>query len=180
MRNLTKLACCGAALALMLVVTDGAVAGKPGAAPKPVTQACTLTGDATGGGTVGITASSRGPLEMAVKARHGAGEHIRLSLHPGRDLYEGTGRVLKKQGRLDFWFDVPVRTCRPLEWGETFPPADPDVCCYELLLLNGVYNSKKDTVSFGSGTTAQLVDYCANERISPDDATANLLVQFLK
>jgi len=43
-----------------------------------------------------------------------------------------------------------------------------------------VYNSKKDTVSFGSGTTAQLVDYCANEKISPDNATANLFVQFLK
>ena len=179
MRNLTKLACCGAALALMLVVADGAVAGKPGAAPKPVTQACTLTGDATGGGTVGITASSRGTLTMAVVS----GTQLASTfdyLYTEGDLYEGTGRVLKKQGRLDFWFDVPARTCRPLEWGETFPPTDPDVCCYELLLLNGVYNSKNDTVSFGSGTTAQLVDYCTKQKISPDDATANLFVQFLK
>ena len=175
MRNLTKLACCGAALALMLVVTDGAVAGKPGAAPKPVTQACTLTGDATGGGTVGITASSRGPLTMTIT--EGGLEETFVALG-GAGTYGGTGRVLKKQGRLDFWFDIPSRTCRPLEWGETFPPADPDVCCYELLLLNGVYNSKKDTVSFGSGTTAQLVDYCAPGKISPDGATANLLVIF--
>jgi len=175
MRNLTKLACCGAALALMLVVADGAVAGKPGAAPKPVTQACTLTGDATGGGTVGITASSRGPLTMTIT--EGGLEETFVALG-GAGTYGGTGRVLKKQGRLDFWFDIPSRTCRPLEWGETFPPADPDVCCYELLLLNGVYNSKKDTVSFGSGTTAQLVDYCAPGKISPDGATANLLVIF--
>jgi len=176
MCNLTKLACCGAALALILVVADGAVAGKPGAAPKPVTQACTLTGDADGGGNVGITASSRGPLEMTIKTdTQLASTFVALG---GAGTYGGSGRVLKKQGRLDFWFDVPSRTCRPLEWGETFPPADPGVCCYELLLLNGVYNSKKDTVSFGSGTTAQLVDYCAPGKISPDGATATLLVQF--
>ena len=177
MRNLTKLACCGAALALMLVVTDGAVAGKPGAAPKPVTQACTLTGDATGGGTVGITASSRGPLTMEIAANTPLASTFGIL---GVDTYEGSGRVLKKQGRLDFWFDVPARTCRPLEWGEEFPPADDDVCCYELLLLNGVYDSKKGTVSFGSGTAAQLVDYCAQEKITPDGATANLLVSFSK
>jgi hypothetical protein len=176
MRNLTKLACCGAALALMAVVTDGAAA-KPGGGPQPVTQACTLTGDATGGGTVGITASSRGPLTMSVAEETDLATTFGTL---GAGMYEGSGRVLKKQGRLDFWFDVPTRTCRPLEWGEEFPPEDPDVCCYELLLLNGVYNSKKDLVAFGSGTTAQLVDYCDNEKISPDDATANLLVQFSK
>jgi hypothetical protein len=178
MRNLTKLACCGAALAQMLVVTDGAVAGKPGAAPKPVTQACTLTGDATGGGTVGITASSRGPLEMTIKVDMQLA--TTFSALGGAGTYEGSGRVLKKEGRLDFWFDVPARTCRPLEWGEEFPPADDDVCCYELLLLNGVYDRKKDTVSFGSGTTAQLVDYCAPAKISPEGATASLLVSFSK
>ena len=61
MRDLTKLACCGAALALALVMTAGVEAGKPSGGPKPVTQACELSGDATGGGNVGITASSRGP-----------------------------------------------------------------------------------------------------------------------
>lgn len=178
MRNPTKLACCGAALALALVVADGALAGKPGDGPKPVTQACTLSGDAEGGGTVGITASSRGPLTMTVAASTQlAGTFVVLG---GAGTYGGTGRVLKKQGRLDFWFDVPTRTCRPLEWGEEYPPEDSEVCCYELVLLNGVYNSKKDAVSFGSGTTAQLVDYCRAEKISPDDATASLLVQFLK
>jgi len=178
MRDLTKLACCGAALALMLVVTDGAVAGKPGGGPKPVTQACVLTGDAEGGGTVGITASSRGPLTMTINL----GTQLASTFGAlGAGTYEGSGRVLKKQGRLDFWFDYPADlTCRPLEWGEQFPPVDPAVCCYELLLLNGVYNSKRDTVSFGSGTTAQLVDYCANQRLSPDDATASLFVQFVK
>jgi hypothetical protein len=178
MRNLTKLSCGGAALALALVVADGAVADKPGGGPKPVTQACTLSGDAMGGGTVGITAASRGTLTMVITANTQlAGTFIALG---GAGTYAGTGRVLKKQGRLDFWFDVPDRTCRPLEWGEEYPPEDPNVCCYELVLLNGVYNSKKDLVSFGSGTIAQLVDYCRAEEISPDNATANLLVQFLK
>jgi hypothetical protein len=177
MRNLTKLACCGAALALVLVVSD-AVAGKPGGGPPVVTQACTLSGDATGRGTAGITASSRGPLAMDVQTgTQLASTFVALG---GAGTYEGTGRVLKKQGRLDFWFDVPARTCRPLEWGEEYPPEDSDVCCYELLLLNGVYNAKKDLVSFGSGTAAQLVDYCAPAKISPDGATASLLVQFLK
>ena len=168
MRNLTKVACCGAALALMLVVADGAMAGKPGGGPQPVTQACTLTGDATGGGTVGITASSRGPLEMTIASgTQLASTFDELYVLYGAGPYVGSGRVLKKQGRLDFWFDVPARTCRPLEWGEEFPPDDPDVCCYELLLLNGVYNGKKDTVAFGSGTTAQLVDYCTPAKDLP-------------
>jgi hypothetical protein len=178
MRNFAKLACCGAALGLTLVVTDGTVAAKPGAAPKPVTQACTLSGDATGDGVVGITASSRGPLTMTITAGTQLGDTF-TALGGGGE-FEGSARVLKKQGRLDFWFDVPARVCRPLEYGEEFPPADPEVCCYELLLLNGVYYSKQDTVVFGSGTTAQLVDYCAPARISPDGATANLLVQFVK
>lgn len=51
--------------------------------------------------------------------------------------------------------------------GRGVPPDDPDVCCYELLLLNGVYNGKKDTVAFGSGTTAQLVDYCTPAKDLP-------------
>jgi hypothetical protein len=178
MRTLTRLAGCGAALALMLAVTADVKAGKPGGGPKPVTQACTLTGDATGGGTVGITASSRGPLTMTVSSPTDLATTFGTL---GAGDYEGLGRVLKKQGRLDFWFDFPADpTCRPIEWGEE-PPYDPDeICCYELLLLNGVYDSRKDRVSFGSGTTAQLVDYCAGQKISPEGATANLLVQFVK
>jgi hypothetical protein len=178
MRDLTKIVCCGAALALVLVMTAGVEAGKPGGGPKPVTQACELTGDATGGGTVGITASSRGPLAMTIAPdTQLANTFLALG---GAGTYEGSGRVLKKQGRLDFWFDIPTDTCRPLEYGEEIPPTDTTVCCYELLLLNGVYNSKEDTVTFGSGTTAQLVDYCVNQKISPEGATANLLVQFVK
>lgn len=179
MRNLTKPACCGAALALMLAVTADVAGEKPGGGPKPVTQACALTGDATGGGNVGITASSSGPLTMDIAAgTQLASTFVALG---GAGTYEGTGRVLKKQGRLDFWFDIPKDvTCRPLAWGEEIPPVDPAVCCYELLLLNGVYDSRKDTVWFGSGTAAQLVDYCANERISPDGASAALVVRFLK
>jgi hypothetical protein len=177
MRDLTKLAFCGAALALMLVVTADVAGEKPGGGPKPVTQACTLGNDATGGGNVGITASSSAPLAMTVAA----GTQLASTFSTlGAGAYEGLGRVLKKQGRLDFWFDFPADpTCRPIEWGEA-PPYDPEVCCYELLLLNGVYNSKKDTVWFGSGTEAQLVDYCANERLSPDGASADLVVRFLK
>ena len=167
MRNLSRLACCGAALALMLAVTADVAGGKPGGGPKPVTQACTLSGDAAGDGNVGITASSSGPLMMDIAV----GTQLAMTfsrLGPGE--YQGLGRVLKKQGRLDFWFDSPTRpTCN-----------DPAVCCYELLLLNGVYDRTKDTVSFGSGTAAQLVDYCAQEKISPDGATANLLVSFSK
>lgn len=180
MRDLTRLACCGAALALILVVTDGAVAGKPGAGPKPVTQACALSGDASGSGQVGITASSSGPLTTQIAAgTRLASTFLALG---GAGTYEGLGRVLKKQGRLDFWFDVPADvTCRPIEWGdEPGPDLDPAVCCYELLLLNGVYDSRNDTVWFGTGTEAQLVDYCANQKISPEGASASLVVRFLK
>jgi len=179
MRDLTKLACCGAALALALVMTAGVEAGKPSGGPKPVTQACELSGDATGGGNVGITASSRGPLTMTIALDTQLASTF--GRFGGAGTYEGSGRVLKKQGRLDFWFDSPADpNCQPLEWGEEIPPVDPAVCCYELLLLNGVYDSRKDTVWFGSGTVAQLVDYCGNEKISPAGASADLVVRFVK
>jgi len=172
MRNLTKLACCGSALALMLVVTDGAMAGKPGGGPKPVMQACTLSSDADGGGTVGITAWSSGPLTMTNISGELADVFGTLSSNQ-----TGLGRVLKKQGRLDFWFDPDNAECRPIEWGEV-PPYDPDVCRYELLLLNGVYNSKRDTVSFGPGTEALLYDFVLGDQVG--SGTATLLVTFLK
>ena len=125
--------------------------------------------------------SGRGSWRPADEDRRGTQLASTFVALGGAGTYEGLGRVLKKQGRLDFWFDFPADiTSRPIEWGDTpGPDLNPDVCCYELLLLNGVYDSKKDTVTFGSGTAAQLVDYCANEKISPDGATASLLVQFV-
>ena len=56
MRNLARLACFGAALALVLGLTGDVRAGKPDkpagkpGSDEPKTQACTLTGDAEGEG----------------------------------------------------------------------------------------------------------------------------------
>lgn len=176
MRNLTRLACGGAALALMLAVTADVRAGKPGN-DQPKTQACTLTGDAEGTGRVGIDAKSYGPLSMTVQSGPLAGVFATL----GPATYSGQGRVLKNQGRLDFHFDIPVSACRPPAYGEE-PGSLPDgVCRYHLMLLNGVYDRKANEVVYHApGTEAQLFDYDipVGEGTLIGEGSANLMVRF--
>jgi hypothetical protein len=198
MYRLTKVACGAAALALVLGVTTETRAGKPdkpGGKPgndQPKTQACILTedGDATGGGEVGVDAKSYGPLTMTVVAEPTGcdpdGETNTCNLADvftplGTDEpYDGLGRVLKRDGRLDFDFNLDGSTCRPIEWGEEpGPDLDPAVCRYNLLLMNGVYDRKSDSVEFGSGTTAQLFDWrAAPGSVRIGHGSARLLVQF--
>jgi len=180
MHNLTRLACCGAALALMLVVSADLTAGKPGGGPKPVTQFCTLDGDAGGTGTVGITASSSGPLMMIVLGGELAGVFDALG---GPQTFAGQGRVLKKEGRLDFHFNSDGGNCRPIAWGEKPGPGLPsEVCRYHLLLLNGVYNRTADDVVFQAPITeAQLFDYhpeLGNGLVLIGEGSASLMVLF--
>ena len=177
MRNFTRLACCGAALALALGVTADVRAGKPGN-DQPKTQACTLTGEAEGTGRVGIDAKSYGPLTMTVKN----GQLAIVFDTLGVATYSGRGRVLKSQGRLDFHFDIPASECRPIAWGEE-PGSLPDgVCRYHLMLLYGVYDRKKDDVVFQApGTEAQLFDYdypVGSGLVLIGEGSANLMLLF--
>lgn len=204
MHRLMTVACGAAALALVLGVTTETRAGKPdkpGGKPgndQPKTQACILTeeGDATGGGEVGVDAKSYGPLTMTVVAEPLTAcdpdtdinscnlANVIAALQP-LDSYYGLGRILKREGRLDFDFNIEDGKpedvdCRPIEWGEEpGPNLDPAVCRYNLLLMNGVYDRKSDSVEFGSGTTAQLFDWrAAPGSIRIGYGSARLLVQF--
>lgn len=179
MRKLTRLACGGAALALVLGVTADVKAGKPGN-DQPKTQACTLTGDAQGAGQVGIDAKSYGPLTMTVEEGTAlAAVFVRLGV---TEAYSGQGRVLKSQGRLDFHFDTPGSECRPIAYGEEPGPGLPaEVCRYHLLLLNGVYNRKANEVEYQAPTTeAQLFDYTipVGSGTLIGEGSANLMVLF--
>ena len=178
MRNFTRLACCGAALALALGVTADVRAGKPGN-DQPKTQACTLTGEAEGTGRVGIDAKSYGDLSMTVQSGSLAAV---FNQELGVGTFSGKGRVLKTQGRLDFHFDLSETGCRPPAYGEE-PGSLPDgVCRYHLMLLNGVYNRKKDDVVFQApGTEAQLFDYdyrVGSGLVLIGEGSANLMLLF--
>jgi len=184
MRNFTKLACCAATLAVVLGVATRAEAGKPDkpGGDQPKTQACVLSGDATGGGQVGIDAKSYGPLAMTVVS----GGQLELLFGAGgfgpNGAYSGLGRVLKNQGRLDFYFDSPASVCRPADWGDE-PGPGTGICRYRLILLNGVFAQKAERVEFTAtgGAGGLLYDnwgvvYGYDPLIS--SGTANLQVQF--
>jgi hypothetical protein len=180
MHRLTKVACGAAALALVLGVSRETRAGKP---DKPGsdhtnTQACELTGDATGQGQVGVDPKNDGPLEMTVKANTSLADVFAVLGTSGP--YSGVGSVFKKQGRLDFYFDLPASDCRPAEWGED-PGPGTGICEYRLILLNGVYARKADRVEFTADGAATAI--LNDNWLVPGDpeissGTANLAVQF--
>jgi hypothetical protein len=177
--NMTRRAGALLASAAILALVFGVTANaKPS---KVTTQACTLLddGDASGGGDVGIDVKSYGPLSMTV-----LGGGLEALFEGGgfspNGAYSGPGRVLKRQGRLDFYFDLPASDCRPAGWDDE-PGPGTGFCQYRLILLNGVYDRKADTVEFTDGTEALLVDswgvvYGYDTLIS--EGTANLVVQF--
>jgi hypothetical protein len=189
MRNITKLVCCGAALALMLGVAADVGAGKPDKPDKPghpgqgdpKTQACTLADDSDATSTectVGVDAKSFGPLGMAIEA--GTSLADTFAALNGAGTYTGLGRVLKRQGFLDFTFNTDGSDCRPLEFGEPTGSELPgDVCHYLLQVRYGVYDRKGDSVIF-QNSLAWLYDHSLPEGgqlISVVGDTANL--QFL-
>ena len=146
-----------AILALLSGAAGDATAGKPKKpGPTPVTQSCTLSaGDATGGGNVGISVTAYGDLAMTV----GGGTNLAAVLPAGS--YSGIGRVLKKNGRMDFAFNDDGIICRLAESGDGPPPIyDPDVCRYRLILEFGLYDRKADLVRFDlPDSRARLWDF---------------------
>jgi len=183
MRQVGTFLATAAVLALVCGVAADATARKPdkpgkpgGDAPK--TQACTLSGEADGQGVVGVDAKSYGPL--TVTALRGMLDDVFVAggFSPNGS-YIGQGRVLKKQGRLDFSFGVTEPECRPKEWGEE-PGPGTGICQYQLILINGVYDRKRDEVAFSAtgGTGVLLYDTWLDDPLISEDGTANLLVQF--
>jgi hypothetical protein len=151
---------------------------KPGE-DRPKTQACTLSGDASGAGVVGIDAKSYGPLEMTGLGGMLDGVFVSAGFSPNGS-YTGQGRVLKKQGRLDLSFGVTEPDCRPGDWGEE-PGPGTGICQYQLILVNGVFDRKGDEVVFSAtgGTEVLLYDsWLAAEDRLISGGTADLLVQF--
>jgi hypothetical protein len=186
MHDMKRLACCGAALALTLGVAADAGAGKPDkpghpGAKEPKTQACTLDGDATSTEClVGIDPGSFGPLKMDIK--QGSELADTFAALGGEGEYEGLGRVLKRQGFLDFTFNLPASECRPLDWDDVMGPglADEGVCQYLLQVRYGVYDRKGDSVTFGVNSQAWLLDTWLPEQqlISEPGDTASLYFEF--
>lgn len=146
-----------AVLALVCGAAGNARAGKPDKkpGPKPVTQLCVLSGDATGGGEVGISVTAYGDLAMTVV------DSTNLAAVLSAGSYSGIGRVLKKGGRLDFAFNDDGVICRLAESGDGPPPIyDPNVCRYQLILEFGIYDRKAGLVRFELPTSrARLWDH---------------------
>ena len=172
MRRLGTLLSSAAVLALVCGVVADA---KPS---KQFTRPCELSGEASGGGEVGVKAWSYGPLTMTI-----LGGGLQDLLEGGglgpNGYYSGPGRVL--DNRLDLYFDdLPDTGCRPKDWEDT-PGPGTGICRYRLILLNGVYDQNADKVEFSTETEALLVDYWGevygyDPLIS--EGTANLVVQF--
>jgi hypothetical protein len=177
MRRLGTLLSSAAVLALVCGVVADAKPKKPG--PKPATQLCELDGDATGGGQVGINVTTYGTLTMINLEGELDDVFIRAGDFSPNGSYTGQGRVLKRQGRLDFSFGVLEPDCRPKEWGED-PGPGTGICQYQLILLNGVYHRKQDEVVFSAtdGTEVLLYDTWLDDPLIVEGGTANLLVQF--
>jgi hypothetical protein len=178
MTTMNRLGTLLSSAAVLALVCGVAADAKPS---KVTTQACILleVGDASGEGEVGIDVKSYGPLAMTVLRGELEALFAGGGLGPNGS-YSGPGRVLKRQGRLDFYFDLPASDCRPAGW-EDEPGPGTGFCQYRLILLNGVYDRKPDTVEFTDGTEALLVDswgvvYGYDPLIS--EGTANLVVQF--
>ncbi len=91
--------------AVLALVCGVAANAKP---TKVTTQACTLLedGDASGEGDVGIDVRSYGPLAMNILRGGLETLFVEGGFSPN-GAYSGPGRVLKRQGRLDFYFDLP-------------------------------------------------------------------------
>jgi hypothetical protein len=182
----------GVALALLLGGPGLAGAGKPDKPDKPgkpgndapKTQACVLSGEAEGGGTVGIDAKSFvGPFTVSVQGGELA---LTFAALGGPGDYVGLARVLKRQGYLDFTFNLPYaqgEDCRPIEFGDVMGPGleGENVCQYHLQVLDGVFDRKGDVVTFTNAQVWLFDNWGATreaQKLSPDGARANLRVEF--
>jgi hypothetical protein len=167
---------------LALVVTTAALLALPatGAGPKPKYEACSISGDVESFGEVVIganvpayesvylrLASNLLAVDGNLIASYGEGDDPiwkgdfdpSPSLLPGATdgYYYGNIRLLKNQGRLDFFFS-PVHPC-------TNPPTDEgpgrsydsETCPFALVILDGITDT--DSVTFDSSARVLLMDY---------------------
>jgi hypothetical protein len=122
----------------------------------PVRGEGRLSGDATEGGEVGVNVTTYGVLEMTVLP------YTNLAGVLTAGSYFGIGRVLKKNGRLDFGFNDDGTICRmPVSSDGPPPILDSAVCQHHLILQHGLYDRKADLVVFEGppDATALLYDY---------------------
>jgi len=166
---------------LAVVVTAAALLALPvtGAGPKPKYEACTISGDVVSVSEVVIGVNvpafesvylRLAPNLLAVDGSlitsYGEGDDPVWRgdfepspwLLPGvTDGYYGNIRLLKNQGRLDFFFS-PVHPC-------TNPPTDEgpgrsydsETCPFALVILDGITDT--DSVTFDSSARVLLMDY---------------------
>jgi hypothetical protein len=162
MRTLGTLLSSAAALALACGAVADAKPKKPG--PTPVTQPCVLSGDATGGGEVGVSVTAYGNLAMTVSG----GTNLAVVLPAGS--YSGIGRVLKgKRSRLDFGFNDDGLSCRLPESADGPPPnTNPEVCQYQLILAYGTYDREADLVVFEGSPDATALLYDRQQSLNED------------
>jgi hypothetical protein len=123
--------------------------GGGGGGARVTTQNCEMEGDIVSDGDVQVG--------IIVQA-YGEQIHLALSsaildgkLDPGE--YYGYARVLKKDGRLDFAFSgdpEEALDCRPVSKDDQPPFEGLGICPYELILMDGIYDRRADTVEFGS------------------------------
>jgi hypothetical protein len=154
-----------------------AMGGKPGGGPQPVTESCTFIGDVEGGPVqIGVAAWTYELLDEGgakttlwlwdnvLQAQGGSAYEPPFEGQPLLpDDYPGQARVLKKQGRFDFDFDTepcisPVYEDVPPFGIEDTPNAD--LCRYHLLIEQGDYNRKQDSVVWNPDVAVvYLLDY---------------------
>jgi hypothetical protein len=82
-------------------------------------------------------------------------------------VFYGQARVLKKDGRFDFDFDTAP--CESPTYGDGNEPPfgdDDDFCRYRLIVQDGIYDRKADTVVWEAGSRVQLDDYSSGPYIA--------------
>ena len=152
---------------LVMVAVSFFVSVSYAAAKKPA-------GPGGGGGEAKVTTelskitgnlSSSGAVEVGIEVKT-YGPNILLTFSPsllGYDYegtYEGAARVLKKDGRLDFYFDLEGdhQGCGAPQF-----KSNDNVCPYALILLDGIYDRKADTVYFGPPARVYLYNAVLGE-----------------
>lgn len=144
--------------------------GGGGGGAKVTTEMCKITGEV----------SSAGPVAVGTNVGVYSPENITLTLSPTfapgyAATYEGVARVLKRQGRLDFYFDHSGEntTCGP-----RLDDSSTNVCPDRLILLDGVYDRKADTIVISQPARVYLyLDFGTYEVFGGDGQDGRTLVQ---
>ena len=122
--------------------------GGGGGGAKVTTEMCKFTGEDVSSAipvAVGIDVKTYGPSILLTLSPSLAGEYA--------GTYWGVARMLKKDGRLDFYFD-PSGT--NTNCGALQSNSSTIVCPDRLILLDGIYDRKANTVSFSQPARVYL------------------------